>query len=236
MAKPPIDDSKVLVFSGAGISAESGIATYRDSNGMWNDINPEDVASKRAWDTNPTKVLSFFNERRRAVAEANPNRAHEAVKRLEDKFNVVVITQNVDDLHERAGSSSILHLHGSMLKARGDGPGSKPFENGLTPINIGDFDDQGNQLRPHVVLFGEDMLYPEEAKYHFLTAGKILVVGTSLNVYPAAGLLKKGRFHADKKIVSYEVQKVPFGYDFIRGRATELVPRIVDSWLSRNNR
>ncbi len=233
MPKPPVDPNKVVVFSGAGISAESGIDTYRDQDGAWNKVNPELVASKRAWEKHPGNVLSFFNERQKAVIAAQPNAAHYAVQKLEEKFEVVVITQNVDDLHERAGSSDILHLHGSLSQARGDSPEAVPFERGIAPIELGDRDDDGYQLRPHIVLFGEDMLHAEEARQHFLTAGKILVVGTSLSVYSAAGLLKKGRFEADKVIVSFDVQKVPFGYHLVRGKATEMVPVVVDDWLAR---
>lgn len=232
MAKPPIDPEKVVVFSGAGISAESGISTYRDANGLWAGVNPNAIASKTAWEKNPQKVLEFFNERMKTAALAEPNAAHHAVKDLEDVYEVVVITQNVDDLHERAGSKNIIHLHGSLMEARGDSKGSQAVYRGAIPIRYDETDDFGNQLRPNVVLFGEDMMHADESIDHIKTAGKIIVVGTSLNVYPAAGLLKKARYHSEKIIVSLEVDKIPFGFQMMRGKATEIVPSITRAWLA----
>jgi NAD-dependent deacetylase len=226
---PPIDPSKIVVFSGAGISAESGIATFRDKDGLWQGLNPEEVASATAWAHDPKTVLAFFKDRVAAVAAAAPNAAHLAVKELEDQFEVVVITQNIDDLHERAGSSTIIHLHGSILEARADGD-ARVYQRGLVPIAYGDVDDMGRQLRPNVVLFGETMMDNELARRHLATAGRVLVVGTSLQVYPAAGLLKKARFHAEKVIIAHELEARPFGFTFRKGNATELVPSLVSQW------
>ncbi len=228
--RPPIDPSKIVVFSGAGISAESGIATFRDKDGLWQGVNPELVASANAWETDPKTVLEFFKPRVAAVAAAKPNAAHLAVSELEDRFEVVVITQNIDDLHERAGSSKVIHLHGSILEARADGDDSRIYRRGLIPIEFGDVDDSGRQLRPNVVFFGEDMMHNEVARGHLATAGRVLVVGTSLQVYPAAGLLKKARFHAEKVIVAHELESKRFGFKFLRGNATELVPALASQW------
>lgn len=230
LMRPPIDSSKIVIFSGAGISAESGIPTFRGEDGLWQGLKPEEVASAAAWANDPKTVLEFFKQRIAAVAAAEPNAAHFAVAELEDQFEVVVITQNIDDLHERAGSTSIIHLHGSILEARADGDNSRIYQRGLIPIELGDLDESGRQLRPNVVLFGEDMMHNELAVEHLATAGRVLVVGTSLQVYPAAGLLKKARFHAEKVIVAHELKSKRFGFDFLRGNATELVPAIASRW------
>lgn len=225
-----IDPNKIVIFTGAGISAESGIATYRDPEGEWQKVNPDEVASAGAWAKNPQRVLEFFNARMESVLQAEPNAAHIAIAELETDFDVAVITQNVDDLHERAGSRNVIHLHGEILSARyGEGGAIVQNRNG-EPIRWGDMDEEGRQLRPDVVFFGEDMKHREEAIAHLKTAARVLVVGTSLQVYPAAGLLKKARFHAEKVLVAKEIFVKQYGFRHLRGNATDLVPVVTSRW------
>lgn len=178
----------LVVLSGAGISAESGVRTFRDSNGLWENHRVEDVASPEGFERNPQLVFDFYNERRRQLNAVQPNEAHRLLAELEQDFNVRIITQNVDDLHERAGSSNVLHLHGELKKARSVLPGSEPTE-WTADLNIGDTDSRGNQLRPHIVWFGEEVPEMAAAEKIVELADLFLVIGTSLQVYPAAGLL-----------------------------------------------
>lgn len=226
-----INFSKVVVFTGAGISAESGIQTYRDSGGLWEKADGRKIASVESWKSDPEALLTFFNKRVASVKEASPNAAHLAVRALEEHFEVVVITQNIDDLHERAGSSQVLHLHGSMLEAYSDGAPDTVFPRGLAPIEFGEEDELGRQIRPNVVLFGEDIHHYKMARDHVRTAGKVLVVGTSLTVEPAASILKKARGRADKILISREISRKPYGFQILRGLATELVPTVVGGWI-----
>lgn len=179
---------KLVVLSGAGISAESGIKTFRDSNGLWENHRVEDVASPEGFARNPQQVLDFYNLRRRQLKEVQPNDAHKILAELEQNFEVRIITQNVDDLHERAGSQNVLHLHGELLKARPVKSDSNiiPWENDL---NLGDLNSEGIQLRPHIVWFGEMVPEMENATKIVETADIFLVIGTSMQVYPAAGLI-----------------------------------------------
>ncbi|KUG13698.1 NAD-dependent protein deacylase [Elizabethkingia sp. HvH-WGS333] len=179
---------KVVVLSGAGISAESGIKTFRDSNGLWENHKIEDVASPEGFARNPELVLEFYNLRRRQLSEVNPNEAHYILAELQKDFDVHIITQNVDDLHERAGSENIIHLHGELKKVRpvNDEESIVPWEGDL---NLGDLDENGIQLRPHIVWFGEMVPEIENAATIASTADILLVIGTSLQVYPAASLL-----------------------------------------------
>ncbi|PUB27444.1 NAD-dependent deacetylase [Elizabethkingia sp. YR214] len=179
---------KIVVLSGAGISAESGIKTFRDSNGLWENHKIEDVASPEGFARNPELVLEFYNLRRRQLSEVLPNEAHNILAELQQDFDVHIITQNVDDLHERAGSKNIIHLHGELKKARpvNDEESIIPWENDL---NLGDLDENGIQLRPHIVWFGEMVPEMENAATIASAADILLVIGTSLQVYPAASLL-----------------------------------------------
>ncbi|MCT3918413.1 NAD-dependent deacylase [Elizabethkingia anophelis] len=179
---------KIVVLSGAGISAESGIKTFRDSNGLWENHKIEDVASPEGFARNPELVLEFYNLRRRQLSEVNPNEAHYILAELQKDFDVHIITQNVDDLHERAGSENIIHLHGELKKARpvNDEESIIPWEDDL---NLGDLDENRIQLRPHIVWFGEMVPEMENAATIASTADMLLVIGTSLQVYPAASLL-----------------------------------------------
>jgi len=180
---------KLVVFTGAGISAESGIKTFRDSGGLWEEHKVEDVATFDAWERNREIVLQFYNQRRKQVIEAKPNAAHILLADLQKKFDVQVVTQNVDDLHERAGSKKVLHLHGEIMKARSTANENLIYSLKSAEINPGDLCEVGSQLRPHIVWFGE--LVPEMEKANDLAkhADLFVVIGTSLNVYPAAGIV-----------------------------------------------
>jgi NAD-dependent deacetylase len=227
----PIDPNQIVIFSGAGISAESGLATFRDMDGLWNQYKIEDVATPSAWESNPEIVLKFYNERRRQATSAQPNAAHLAIAELETKYQVIVITQNIDDLHERAGSSNIIHVHGEITKARSSIDESLIYMIGDRDILIGNKCEKGSQLRPHIVWFDEEIQNFDVAKAALKTAGKVLVVGTSLSVYPAASLLKKARFHAEKIFVNLEIDNKPFDYNCWRENASIAVPSIVRRWL-----
>lgn len=232
MTKQPIDTNKIVVFTGAGVSAESGLKTFRDFNGLWNNYSIEQVATPQAWRADPQLVLDFYNMRRGELKNVEPNPAHIAIAELEKQYDVVVITQNVDNLHERAGSSNVLHVHGELTKARPE-VGQDIIDIGTTEIKMGDLAPNGHQLRPHIVWFGEEVLLMDECQEHLETASKVLVVGSSLTVFPAAGLLKYARFNAEKIIVSMEVNKIPFGYKFLRGKAGSLVPVICENWIKK---
>lgn len=179
---------KIVVLTGAGISAESGISTFRDANGLWENHDIMEVASIDGWHKNPSLVLEFYNQRRKQLQEVSPNAAHHYLKYLEQDFEVVIVTQNVDDLHEKAGSSNVIHLHGELLKVR-----SEINENLIYPWNDdlgqGDLAEDGAQLRPHIVWFGEMVPLLEKAANEVASADILLIIGTSLQVYPAASLM-----------------------------------------------
>lgn len=179
---------KLVVLTGAGISAESGIKTFRDSDGLWEGHDVMDVASPEGWQRNPELVLDFYNQRRRQLKEVQPNLGHKELAQLQIHFDVHIITQNVDDLHERAGSQKVLHLHGELLKVRST-KNPKYILEWEGDLNIGDLDSYNNQLRPHIVWFGESVPAFDEALTITETADYFAVIGTSLQVYPAAGLI-----------------------------------------------
>ncbi|HVX28503.1 MAG TPA: NAD-dependent deacylase [Parafilimonas sp.] len=179
---------KLVVLTGAGISAESGLKTFRDSDGLWNGYNIEDVATPRAWKKNKQLVLEFYNMRRKDVLSAQPNAAHIGLAELENDFNVHIITQNIDDLHERAGSTKVLHLHGEIFKMRSELNENLVYEI-RKDILLGDVADDGTQLRPHIVWFEEPVPMIEQAAQIAEQADIFVVIGTSLVVYPAAGLV-----------------------------------------------
>jgi NAD-dependent deacetylase len=180
---------KLIVFTGAGISAESGIKTFRDSGGLWEEYKIEDVATFEAWTKNQKLVLDFYNQRRKQVMDAKPNTAHLLVAELQKKFDVQVVTQNVDDLHERAGSKKVLHLHGNIMKARSTADENLIYNLRSWEIKAGDLCEKGSQLRPHIVWFGELVPEMEKANHMAQQADFFVVIGTSLNVYPAAGVI-----------------------------------------------
>jgi NAD-dependent deacetylase len=195
---------KIVFFSGAGISAESGISTFRDSNGLWENYAIEEVATPEAWKKNPALVQSFYNDRRKNVLGSEPNGAHLLISQLEDRFNVTVITQNIDDLHERAGSSAVFHLHGNIRLAKSSGPKSESayYEIKGTELNVEkDFCDDHFPLRPHVVWFGEAVPMFEQVIPFIQQADVFVVIGTSLNVYPAAGLINYCNAKAKKFVI-----------------------------------
>lgn len=180
---------KVVIFTGAGISAESGIKTFRDSDGLWEEYSIEQVATPQAWYKNKELVLEFYNKRRKQVMNTLPNKGHLALVELEQKYDVHIITQNIDDLHERAGSKRVLHLHGEITKSRSTVDPSLIYNINGSDLKLGDMCEKGSQLRPHIVWFGE--MVPEIENAHRIAQGAnlFIVVGTSLAVYPAAGLI-----------------------------------------------
>lgn len=182
-------ESKLVVFSGAGMSAESGVSTFRDRGGIWEKHSIEDVATPEAFKRNPDKVLNFYNERRKQLLETEPNDAHRAIANLEEKLTIEVITQNIDDLHERAGSSKVLHLHGELRKAESSISKNLVYDIDGWELSAGMLCEKGSQLRPHVVWFGEMVPNMPRAEETVAGADFLLVIGTSLNVYPAAGLV-----------------------------------------------
>ena len=179
---------KIIVLTGAGVSAESGINTFRDADGLWEGHDVMEVATPQGFQKNPELVLNFYNERRRQLFNVLPNEAHKALVLLEKHFDVNIITQNVDDLHERAGSTQVIHLHGELLKARSI---HNPYNiiDWKTDIKIGDLSDDGKQLRPHIVWFGEEVPLLEKAASITQTANILIIIGTSMQVYPAASLI-----------------------------------------------
>ncbi|MDR1594750.1 MAG: NAD-dependent deacylase [Prevotellaceae bacterium] len=179
----------IVVLTGAGISAESGIKTFRDSGGLWENYDVMTVASIDGWRRNPDLVQEFYNKRRQELESAEPNDAHKFLARLEEKFNVEIITQNVDNLHERGGSSSIIHLHGELTKARSSINPSLIYEIGYRAIGKGETAEDGSALRPHIVWFGEAVPMMEQAVEKVAKADILIIIGTSMNVYPAAGLI-----------------------------------------------
>jgi NAD-dependent deacetylase len=180
---------KLVVFTGAGISAESGIRTFRDSDGLWEEYRIEEVATPQAWEKNKSLVLDFYNQRRKQVLGAKPNAAHLTLASLETKYDVHIITQNIDNLHERAGSKKILHLHGEIMKSRSTVDPTLIYPIHGPDLNLGDTCEKGSQLRPHIVWFGEMVPAMEMAYYIAEKADLFIVIGTSLAVYPAAGII-----------------------------------------------
>lgn len=197
---------KLVVLSGAGISAESGLKTFRDSDGLWEGYNIEDVATPRAWRRDPQLVLEFYNYRRKNVIEAKPNAAHFGLADLEKDFDTTIITQNIDDLHERAGSRNVMHLHGEIFKMRSDRNPSLVYDI-RSDIKLGDKADDGAQLRPHIVWFEEPVPMIEEAIPVVRSADYFVVIGTSLVVYPAAGLVHYVGGHIPKYVID---KKIPY--------------------------
>lgn len=225
---------RIVVLTGAGISAESGIQTFRDGDGLWNKYRFEDLASPAAWAANPELVLDFYNWRRKIVWDAQPNEGHKALVRLEKKYDVHIVTQNVDDLHERAGSKKILHLHGEIKKARSTADPSLVYELDHWELKMGDTCDRGSQLRPHIVWFGEDVPAIGEAVDLASRADIFIVIGTSMVVYPAASLIvyvnpDKPKYYIDPK--AFRVGGIS-NLEVINSSAGEGVPRLVDRLLN----
>lgn len=192
---------KLIVFSGAGMSAESGLKTFRDNGGLWEDYNVYEVATPTAWIKNPELVLRFYNERRKQLIKASFNKAHKVVADLEQQFDVTVITQNIDNLHEKAGSKNVVHLHGELMKARCEKNEHDIYKLNDDELKLGDLSASGFQLRPHVVWFGEEVPAMDEAIKTIIDAEVFIVIGTSLNVYPAANLIHYLPRNCDKYLI-----------------------------------
>lgn len=204
----------LVVLSGAGMSAESGITTFRDMGGLWEQYRIEEVATPEGFAKNPELVLNFYNQRRQQLAEVAPNQGHLVLSELEGYFEVQIITQNVDNLHERAGSKKVLHLHGELTKVRSTKYPDLIYEIGNKPIKMGDKCEKGAQLRPHIVWFGEAVPAIEEAAYLAQKADVFLVIGTSLNVYPAAGLVAYTPSHIPKYLIDPNNVEIPYNQNF----------------------
>jgi NAD-dependent deacetylase len=220
---------KVVVFTGAGISAESGLDTFRDNNGLWNNYRIEDVATPQAFAANPQLVIDFYNMRQRDALVAQPNAAHLALAELEQDFDVTVITQNVDNLHERAGSTKVVHLHGMLDQARSSVDETLVYPLNGQPITLGQTCELGSQLRPNIVWFGEYTQNLELAAQIISQTDKVIVVGTSLAVYPAAGLIDLAPTASEKFLITKAIDSVPAGYQYLQGSACELVPKLINS-------
>jgi NAD-dependent deacetylase len=223
---------KLVVLSGAGVSAESGIATFRDSNGLWEGNDVMAVASPQGWAKNRELVLEFYNQRRKQASIAEPNEGHKIIAALEQHFEVVVITQNVDNLHEKAGSTHIVHLHGELFKARSTVDANLVYDLKTWELKIGDKCEKGSQLRPHIVWFGEPVPLMSVAAQHCEEADFFVVVGTSLVVYPAAGLIDNVPKESPKFIVDPkkpDVRKYK-NLTFIEEKATTGMAKVRD-WL-----
>ncbi len=224
---------RIVILTGAGMSAESGISTFRDSNGLWKNHRIEEVASPEAWARNPEMVLEFYNQRRKQLFEVEPNAGHHALVRLEEKYDVQIVTQNVDDLHERAGSSKVLHLHGELKKVRSTVDPGLVYELDHWELKLGDKCEKGSQLRPHIVWFGEAVPMIETAAELMKKAGIFMVVGTSMVVYPAAGLIH----YVEREIPKLYVDPKAFAVhgvsnlEVIRQKAGEALPVLVGRLL-----
>jgi NAD-dependent deacetylase len=226
---------KIVVFSGAGISAESGLDTFRDSGGLWANHNIEDVATPNAWIKNKKLVLDFYNKRRKLAFTAKPNIAHYSIASLEDRFEVQIITQNIDKLHERSGSSNVLHLHGEIDMVKSTGT-NKIYKHGNKDVQNGDLCPDGYQLRPHVVWFGEDVPNMNKAMSIISSAEVLIITGTSLNVFPASNII----FYAPKISVKYLVDpsdiriKDIYNLFVYKENASIGIPKIVEKLLNDN--
>lgn len=225
---------KVVVLTGSGISAESGIKTFRDQGGLWEDHDIMEVASPEGWAKDPEKVLRFYNDRKQQLKQVEPNAAHQALVQLENAYDVHIITQNVDDLHERAGSSNVLHLHGELIKARSSIDENLVYD-WEGPIHMGDKCDKGSQLRPNVVWFGEMVPMMEPAARLTSEATIVIVIGTSMVVYPAAGLIQYAPIYAHKYVIDPNIPEIP-GMQNLHtkeAKATEGVPKVVKELLDK---
>lgn len=224
---------KVIVLTGAGMSADSGLKTFRDSDGLWEGHDVQEVATPQAWERDKELVLEFYNERRKQLHSVEPNAGHRALAELEEQYDVTIITQNVDDLHERAGSSDVVHLHGELSKVRSEEDPSLIYDIGGDTIEVGDTAEDGAQLRPHVVWFGEPVPNMRKAANKVPEADILIVIGTSLVVYPAAGLVDL----ADQSIPKYIIDpgtpelRTFEGWQHVQERAAEGAPKLVQDLL-----
>lgn len=225
---------RIVVLSGAGMSAESGIQTFRDGDGLWNKYRFEDLASPNAWERDPELVLDFYNWRRKIVWNAQPNNGHKALVKLEEKYDVQIITQNVDDLHERAGSKNILHLHGEIRKARSTLDSNLVYELDHWELKLGDCCEKGSQLRPHIVWFGEAVPQISPAMEIASSADIFIVIGTSMVVYPAASLIVYVKPESPKYYIDPKAHQVggASNLTIIKDTAGNGVPELVEELLA----
>jgi len=228
---------KLIVLSGSGVSAESGLKTFRDAGGLWEGHDVYDVATPEGWAKDPELVLNFYNERRKQALKAEPNQGHITIAELEKYFDVTVITQNVDNLHEKAGSTHVIHLHGELFKARSTVDESLVYDIEGTEINIGDTCEKGSQLRPHIVWFGELVPMMEVAANISAAADIFVVVGTSLQVYPAAGLFEYAPVDAIKYVVDPNIPEMSVrpGVELYQENAGTGLPKVKEALLALFN-
>ena len=226
---------RIVILTGAGMSAESGISTFRDHGGLWQTHRMADLATPEAWEQNPELVLEFYNQRRKKLFEVEPNAGHKNLARLEQQYDVQIITQNVDDLHERAGSSHVLHLHGELRKAASTIDPNLVYDIGDKPLRLGDLCEKGSQLRPYVVWFGEPVPMIHKAAKLASQADIFIVIGTSMVVYPAASLIH----YVPADVPKYYIDPQAFDVHGIRnltvikGKAGTRVPGLVDELLKK---
>lgn len=224
---------RIVVLTGAGISAESGIKTFRDAGGLWEGYDVMEVATPEGFNKNPELVLEFYNQRRKQLLQCLPNDGHKALVKLEEKYDVTIITQNVDDLHERAGSSNVLHLHGELLKARSTGDPNLIYH-WQEDITLHDKCEKGYQLRPHIVWFGEMVPMIDIAVEYTRKADILIVIGTLLAVYPAASLIHYTDITVQKYLIDpNQPSSMPSNFEFIPYSATIGVPYLVESLLNK---
>lgn len=228
-----MDKETIVVLSGAGTSAESGLGTFRDSGGLWDQYPIEEVATPEAWEKDPAKVTAFYNFRRKQCYEAEPNAGHRAIADLEEKYNVIVVTQNIDNLHERAGSTQVIHLHGEITKVKSSGPSQEKryYEQKHWEVKMGDVCPEGFQLRPHVVWFGEPVPMLEKGAEAVKKAAIFIIVGTSLNVYPAASLIHYVQPGAKRILIDPSDVSVSAEYETYKMKATEGLVKLRDRLL-----
>ena len=225
--------NKIIVLTGAGISAESGLQTFRDADGLWEGHHIEDVATPEAWRRNPVLVQQFYNDRRKAVMAAKPNPAHLALKDLEEKYEVLIITQNIDDLHERAGSSAIIHLHGEIMYARSSKNPALLYKMNKANIAMDETCELESPLRPHVVWFGEAVPMITKAMHEMPKADIVILIGSSLAVYPAASLIELASIEVPIYVIDPQIPSVnlPNPVIKIQEKASVGVPALVDKLL-----
>jgi NAD-dependent deacetylase len=229
---------KMVILTGAGMSSESGIKTFRDSGGLWEEYDVTEVATPEAWERNIDLVLRFYNERRQQLENCKPNEGHIGLAELERYFDVRIITQNIDNLHERAGSSRVLHLHGELTKARSTSDPSLVYDIGYKDISNGDTCEKGSQLRPHIVWFGEAVPMMDEAVNLTGDADIFVVVGSSLNVYPAAGLINYAPAKSSLWLIDPKEVVIPVNrkVEIIREKASKGIGMLKEHLLSISNK
>ena len=226
---------KIVVLTGAGVSAESGLKTFRDSNGLWEGHDVMEVATPKGYANNPTLVLNFYNQRRKQLFDVLPNDAHMALVQLEASYDVTIITQNVDDLHERAGSSNVIHLHGELLKVRSSLDPDVVMD-WKTDLKLGDTCDKGSQLRPHIVWFGEEVPMLDKAIEITQEADILMIIGTSMQVYPAASLVHFVPPHSPIYFIDPKPNMSPSAFEnlvIVQKTAVQGVPTVVEDLIDR---